>query len=935
MGGTGNDVLEGGTGRDQYYFEAGFGRDIIRDTSGPDSIRMLGDFTASDVTTRQSGDSVIIGFAGVTDTITLDGFFGPSGSSVTRVIFEDGSEFTLDAIRQQADETDGPDTVTYTHANVDVRTFDGDDVITLTGRGTNTVDAGPGNDTVTGGSGSDTLIGGTGNDILNGNSGNDLLDGGAGDDELTVTGGTARGGSGNDTYIWKRTGIIDEQGAGGVDVIEAQVTGNPDNFVYTRVGDDLTIKSSFFSILTIRNHFSADGASRVETLRLTDGREIDLSTPPSLVLGGSERSDTLQASGTSPDLEGNGGDDTLNGSSGANVLIGGDGDDTLSGGAGNDDLQSGNGFDDIDGGSGNDLLNGGTGNDSLNGGAGSDTYTWAPGDGNDTITDSGGNDVLRIAINASQEQLIYDRDGNDLLIGGLPTSRFSSSGSATITIENHFAPGNANRVEQIEFANGNTVNLATINTSSGSTTGTPSSDFLRGTDANETLDGGDGNDRLDGGGGNDTLRGGNGSDTYVWGPGYGNDRIEETDEGRSSFDRVVLSSSLTRDDVSVEQSGLDMVLRLSTGETLTIVGQFDETKSIGVGTIGGSRTGSLQFSPLDVRGGDGDDTLRAGTRRTTVDGQDGNDTLFGGSGSDRDTLRGGDGNDILDGNAGDDFLIGGPGNDVYRGETLWEDTISDQGGGQDRIELPEGITPDDVTFQRTSFSGLIIDISGKGKIGIAGQFSEDDANKIETLRFADGTELSLENPTFSLRPTQNIGSLDGSERDETLIGSSGRNTLKGFGGNDRLEGLGGPDDLIGGDGDDVLMGGSGNDTYDPGLGHDTIDEQGGGGTDILKLQEGIRPTDLTLTRNGNDLSIFVSDQQSIMIVDHFAAGGQSAIEQLQFTDRDGARRIDMDDIPLSTSSASQSAAVQETGYSATQSAEVVAFAPIVDEAGLS
>ena len=67
----------------------------------------------------------------------------------------------------------------------------------------------------------------------------------------------------------------------------------------------------------------------------------------------------------------------------------------------------------------------------------------------------------------------------------------------------------------------------------------------------------------------------------------------------------------------------------------------------------------------------------------TMNGQDGEDVLIGGSGAD--TIRGGDGNDIIFGADKGDRLYGGIGNDVIRGGT-----------GSDRIHGGEGIDAIDI-----------------------------------------------------------------------------------------------------------------------------------------------------------------------------------------------------------------------------------------------
>ncbi len=71
---------------------------------------------------------------------------------------------------------------------------DGDDTLNAGTAGI-TLRGGAGNDTLNGGSANDTLLGGAGNDTLYGNGGNDGLTGGAGDDTLS-------GGANDDTYYF-------------------------------------------------------------------------------------------------------------------------------------------------------------------------------------------------------------------------------------------------------------------------------------------------------------------------------------------------------------------------------------------------------------------------------------------------------------------------------------------------------------------------------------------------------------------------------------------------------------------------------------------------------------------------------------------------------------------------------------------------------------
>lgn len=112
-----------------------------------------------------------------------------------------------------------------------------------------------------------------------------------------------------------------------------------------------------------------------------------------------------------------------------------------------------------------------------------------------------------------------------------------------------------------------------------------------------------------------------------------------------------------------------------------------------------------------VIGGSGEDLLFGNRQSDTLLGGDGSDTLFGGQ--DADLLQGNAGDDWLSGDRGDDTLIssggdtliGGAGEDVFRLTDTQETVIDDYVPQVDVIELPPGLTIDD------------IDILGSGRGG--------------------------------------------------------------------------------------------------------------------------------------------------------------------------------------------------------------------------
>ncbi len=72
--------------------------------------------------------------------------------------------------------------------------------------------------------------------------------------------------------------------------------------------------------------------------------------------------------------------------------------------------------------------------------------------------------------------------------------------------------------------------------------GDAGNDVLLGGNGNDTLSGGKGLDTLDGGTGNDILNGGDGADSFVFGVGYGSDRV--TDFNVAEGDRLRLDDAL-------------------------------------------------------------------------------------------------------------------------------------------------------------------------------------------------------------------------------------------------------------------------------------------------------------------------------------------------------------------------------------------------------
>ena len=233
-----------------------------------------------------------------------------------------------------------------------------------------------------------------------------------------------------------------------------------------------------------------------------------------------------------------------------------------------------------------------------------------------------------------------------------------------------------------------------------------SGDKLYGEDGNDVLYGSWASETLDGGAGNDRMEGSAGDDTYVFGLGYGQDVIYDSNQGQgTNLDKVIFLEGINPSDVTAKRlSNSDLELTFAgSSDKLTIeryfsnyyknsswntgtdsnaieefhfadntVWDIDDIKAM-VRTINGTENGEVLYGYEDadtITAGGGDDSVYAGY---------GNDVISGGSGDD--ALYGEDGNDVLDGGTGNDHLDGGYGDDTYIfSGTFGNDQINDYYG---------------------------------------------------------------------------------------------------------------------------------------------------------------------------------------------------------------------------------------------------------------
>jgi len=147
------------------------------------------------------------------------------------------------------------------------------------------------------------------------------------------------------------------------------------------------------------------------------------------------------------------------------------------------------------------------------------------------------------------------------------------------------------------------------------------------------------------------------------------------------------TEALTLTDLSTAAATTINALNMSGDLTISELGAFDVTLFLGNGT--NSITSTNVAAGFTLEGGSGADTITltgAAVNASTVNGNDGDDTILGGDAAD--TIDGGDGDDAINGDAGVDNITTGAGSDtvtMVSGED--GDTIADFVLGTDMLVL--------------------------------------------------------------------------------------------------------------------------------------------------------------------------------------------------------------------------------------------------------
>ena len=410
-------------------------------------------------------------------------------------------------------------------------------------------------------------------------------------------------------------------------------------------------------------------------------------------------------------LEGN---DILNarGSNGAGlhflgpvVLEGAEGDDTVRGSSEPDTLTGGVGNDRIEGQESADLIGGGPGNDNISAGDGADTVTSGP--GNDIVSLSAGDDLVfsddgeadgQINGGAGIDTAYYDAglDPNPVAVENKhpvtppppppppPGSCAYDAGSKAVTAQ--MVAGSQGTLRVV----GGEIHFGAAPAPCGSAT-TANTNSI-------------------------TIAGGSGSTEHVtidqtggaFAPGAtvetGASEIEIAVNLGDTTDQVVVLGGAGDDSIVVGQNGValnadgDLDVTFSPLPSVLEIRGGDGRNTIsGQGAQGtGARfTGKLLLFGGDLgdtlTGGDGADELNGGAGTDVLEGRAGADVLRGAGGAD--TLAGNDGNDELTGGAGADSFTGSAGDDVFFAVDSVADSQLNGGSGIDTAHYDAGLDP--------------------------------------------------------------------------------------------------------------------------------------------------------------------------------------------------------------------------------------------------
>ncbi|MEM7722527.1 MAG: Hint domain-containing protein [Pseudomonadota bacterium] len=500
-------------------------------------------------------------------------------------------------------------------------------------------------------------------------------------------------------------------------------------------------------------------------------------------------------------VQANAGSDSIESGAGDDTVLGGDGDDTIFAGAGDDSVDGGTGADEITGGSGNDTISGD--------------------DGDDVILGDGPDGGITLTRQSFQWDEIPDPNGGGGIDDGDSIEAGTSQDTGLITVDVSFASTLGDADFAFDTFTANTADIdsggAPIATDSSGqifadtqdASGTATFDFSANTAGiedevrnlsfriNDIDSSGAASDPFD----SVTVRAFNAAGDLVEVSLVGGANLTLTDtDAAPGADTATQSAGAAGVGTTVANSLLVNIAGPVARLEVDFTGSDDN--------VGGVRITDIFFDavaiPPDTVGGD--DSLLGGEGADTIEGGQGDDTIEGGIGDDvltdvagSNSIDGGDGNDsVFVTGIGDNTVLGGDGDDtitVFVGG-LATNTI-DGGSGNDLINA--GDSADTITG----------DIGNDTLDGGAGADSVDGGDGDDTLIGFTGEDTIV-----------------GGAGDDNITAGDDADIIDGGADNDTLDGGGGSDAQTGGDGFDVFLVSDGDDTitdFNTGAGQDFDD----------------------------------------------------------------------------------------------------------------
>jgi Ca2+-binding RTX toxin-like protein len=667
LGGDGDDIIDGnrgndvgflGAGNDTFIWDPGDGNDTIEGQAGLDTMQFNGANISEQIDISANGGRVRffrdvanvtmdlnaverINFEALSgaDTITVNDL---SGTDTTVINLNLAGTLSGTAGDGQADtvilnSTNGVDTINVLGQNgnisvsglpalVNLQNVEGIDRLVINGNaGNDTISAAalvtPASLTLDGGAGDDTIVGSNLADVMVGGDGNDFVDGRRGNDVALL-------GAGNDGFLWNP--------GDGNDAIEGQAGTDEMLFNGANISENIDISANGGRIRFFRDVanvvMDTNDVERI-TFNAFDGRDTininDLSgTDANLI--------RLNLNGSSGQTDGVTDQVSINGTNGNDAIA----IETINGEIVISGLPTQVQISGVDAGIDNLTINGLGGDDTidasklaaglfrltpdgrltLNGGDGTDQFLGSA--GQDVFLGGRGNDIA--LMGAEDDLFVWNPgDGNDVLEGqaGNDTMLFNGANVS----ENIDISANGSRVRFFRDVANVTMDLNKVENTFFQALGGVDNiavNDLSGTDAKQV--------NIDLAGLINSTTGDGQTDTIAI-------------PGTNAQDLILISNVGS----FVNVTGLSAAIQISNADADVLI-----------------INGNAGDDAIDARG------LTTSTLRLTLNGDQGDDTLWGGTSND--SLNGGAGYDLLMGGLGIDTLAGGAGTDLYRFNNLNE-----------------------------------------------------------------------------------------------------------------------------------------------------------------------------------------------------------------------------------------------------------------------